>query len=403
MKLLQINKKNIDIFKGDDFKRFVIENVQKDSFALSMSAKMSSNSLQQQFTQQLHLHQKAADKLPAFVEKFCLFTLKSYEQCSSQATAMYKTALFSRGKLLDLTGGLGVDDWAFATAGNEVVSLEPNEELNELAAYNFRLLGVQNSIERISEKAEVFIEHINQHFDWVYCDADRRPGGKKVYDLSGSVPDILSLLPKIFSCTSNLLIKASPMVDITSCIRQLKSVEQTIVVQWRGEVREILFVVKKGFAEEGRISAVEVGDNGNVFQEVSSAKIKKTMLSEKASGLFLYEPVPAVVKAGLVNEVATAYGLSRMGINSAYLLGNEEGIAFWGRTFRIQISMLYKTDALKKYLKEKNIVKANVAKRDFPLQVEDIRKKFKLKDGGNDYLFFSKGTGGELLFFHCLK
>jgi len=402
LKLLQINKKNIDIFKGDEFKRFVIENVQKDSFALSLSAKMSSNSLQQQFTQQLHLYQKAADKLPAFVEKFCLFTLKSYEQCSSQATAMYKSSLFSEGNLLDLTGGLGVDDWAFAKAGNEVVSLEPDEELNEIAAYNFRLLGV-NHIQRIPQKAEYYLQNNNQMFGWVYCDADRRPGGKKVYDLSGSVPDILSLLPQIFSCTSTLLIKASPMVDITSCIRQLKSVEQTIVVQWRGEVREILFVVKKGFAEEGSISAVEVGDDGNVFQEVSSAKTKVSILTENAASRFLYEPVPAVVKAGLVNEVAAAYGLSRVGINSAYLLGNEEGVSFWGRTFRIQTSMLYKPEVLKKYLKEKNIVKANVAKRDFPLQVEDIRKKFKLKDGGNDYLFFSKGAGGELLFFHCLK
>jgi hypothetical protein len=233
LKLVQINKKNIDIFKGDEFKRFVIENVQKDSFALSLSAKMSSNTLQQQFMQQLHLYQKAADKLPAFVEKFCLFTLKSYEQCSSQATAMYKTSLFSKGKVLDLTGGLGVDDWAFAKAGNEVVSLEPNEELNEIATYNFTLLRV-NHIKRISVKAEDYLEKHNEVFGCVYCDADRRPGGKKVYDLSGSVPDILSLMLEIFSCTSTLLIKASPMVDITSCIRQLQRVERAIVVQWKG-------------------------------------------------------------------------------------------------------------------------------------------------------------------------
>lgn len=399
---MQINKKNIDIFKGDEFKRFVIENVQKDSFALSLSAKMSSNTLQQQFMQQLHLYQKAADKLPAFVEKFCLFTLKSYEQCSSQATAMYKTSLFSKGKVLDLTGGLGVDDWAFAKAGNEVVSIEPNEELNEIATYNFTLLGV-NHIKRISVKAEDYLENHNEMFGCAYCDADRRPEGKKVYDLSGSVPDILSLLPQIFSCTSTLLIKASPMVDITSCIRQLKRVERAIVVQWKGEVREVLFLVKKDYAGETRISAVEVDDQGQVLQEISSAKTNVPNLIEKVASRFLYEPVPAVVKAGLVNEVATSFGLCRVGINSAYLLGNEEGIAFWGRTFRIQTIMPYKPEVLKKYLKEKNIVKANVAKRDFPLQVEVIRKKFKLNDGGNDYLFFSKGAAGELLFFHCLK
>jgi len=399
---VQINKKNIDIFKGDEFKRFVIENVQKDSFALSLSAKMSSNTLQQQFMQQLHLYQKAADKLPAFVEKFCLFTLKSYEQCSSQATAMYKTSLFSKGKVLDLTGGLGVDDWAFAKAGNEVVSLEPNEELNEIATYNFTLLRV-NHIKRISVKAEDYLEKHNEVFGCVYCDADRRPGGKKVYDLSGSVPDILSLMLEIFSCTSTLLIKASPMVDITSCIRQLQCVERAIVVQWREEVREVLFLVKKDFAGEASISAVEVDDKGNVLQEISSAKANAPILIEKAVSRFLYEPVPAVVKAALVNEVAATFGLSRVGINSAYLIGNKEGIAFWGRTFRIQTIMPYKPEVLKKYLKEKNIEKANVAKRDFPLQVEDIRKKFKLKDGGNDYLFFSKGATAELLFFHCLK
>ncbi len=399
---MQINKKNIDIFKGDEFKSFVIENVQKDIFALSFSAKMSSNSLQQQFTQQLHVYQKAADKLPAFVEKFCLFTLKSYEQCSSQATAMYKTSLFLKGKLLDLTGGLGVDDWAFAKAGNEVVSLEPDEELNEIATYNFGLLGVSN-IRRTSVKAENYLQNNEQMFDWVYCDADRRPGGKKVFDLSGSVPDILSLLPEIFSCTPTLLIKASPMVDITSCIKQLKCVERSIVVQWRGEVREVLFLVKKDFAREAHISAVEVNNLGHVLQEISTVQTKALMLAENAAYRFLYEPAPAVVKAGLVNEVATSFGLSRVGTNSAYLLGNEEGIAFWGRTFRIQTSMLYKPDVLKKYLQEKNIMKANVAKRDFPLQVDEIRKKFKLKDGGEDYFFFSKTTTGELMVFHCLK
>lgn len=400
---MQINKKNIDIFKGDDFKHFVIENVQKDSFALSLSTKMTSNSLLQQFTQQLHLYQKAAYKLPSFVEKFCLFTLKSYEQCSSQATALYKTSLFSKGKVLDLTGGLGVDDWAFAAAGNEVVSLEPDQDLNELAEYNFRLLGVNHCIQRISGKAEDYLHNKNETFGCVYCDADRRPGGKKVYDLSESVPDILSLMHKIFSCTSTLLIKASPMVDITSCIRQLQCVERAIVVQWREEVREVLFLVKKDFAGEASISAVEVDDKGNVLQEISSAKANAPILIEKAVSRFLYEPVPAVVKAALVNEVAATFGLSRVGINSAYLIGNKEGIAFWGRTFRIQTIMPYKPEVLKKYLKEKNIVKANVAKRDFPLQVEDIRKKFKLKDGGNDYLFFSKGAPAELLFFHCLK
>lgn len=399
---MQINKKNIDIFKGDEFKRFVIENVQKDSFALSLSTKMSSNALQQQFTQQLYVYQKAADKLPAFVEKFCLFTLKSYEQCSSQATAMYKTSLFLKGKVLDLTGGLGVDDWAFAKADNEVVSIEPNEELNEIATYNFGLLGVSN-IRRTSVKAENYLQNNEQMFDWVYCDSDRRPGGKKVFDLSGSVPDILSLLPEIFSCTPTLLIKASPMVDITSCIKQLKCVERSIVVQWRGEVREVLFLVKKDFAGEAHISAVEVNDLGHVLQEISTVQTKVLMLAENAANRFLYEPVPAVVKAGLVNEVATSFGLSRVGTNSAYLLGNEEGIAFWGRTFRIQTSMLYKPDVLKKYLQEKNIVKANVAKRDFPLQVDEIRKKFKLKDGGEDYFFFSKTTTGELMVFHCLK
>lgn len=402
MKLLQSNKKNIDIFKGDEFKRFVTENVQKDSFALSLSTKMSSNALQQQFTQQLHVYQKAADKLPTFVEKFCLFTLKSYEQCSSQATAMYKTSLFSNGRFLDLTGGLGVDDWAFAEAGNEVVSLEPDEELNEITAYNFGLLGVSR-IQRISVKAENYLQNNTQMFDLVYCDADRRPGGKKVFDLSGSVPDILSLLPEIFSCTSTVLIKASPMVDITSCIRQLKSVEHTIVVQWKEEVREVLFVVKKEFTGGTRISAVEVDDAGNVVHGISTAQTEALMLAKMSTSRFLYEPAPAVVKAGLVNEIATSYGLARVGTNSAYLLGNEEGVAFWGRTFRIQTSMLYKPDLLKKYLQEKNIVKANVAKRDFPLQVDEIRKKFKLKDGGNDYFFFSKTTSGDLMVFHCLK
>jgi hypothetical protein len=403
LKLVQSKEKKTDIFLSPAFGEFIHENVQKDSFNLALSPQFSRNPAYKAYLQQLHIYQKALYKLPLYVEKKCIFTNRSYEQSSSQATALYKSTIFKVGRLLDLCGGLGVDDWAFATAGCEVYSLDPDEELNEFAAFNFTQLDVSEQITRITISAEDFLKDNISLFDGIYCDADRRSSGKKAYDLTHTLPDIVALLPALFRISEMILIKASPMADISACCQQLQNVEQVIVVEWEGEVRELLFRLRLGYTGKYTIEAVDVDANGYVLHRVVSEHEKQLAVASHAIATHFYEPAPAIIKAGLVQQVATGNRLFKVSQNSAYLLGSDLQRDFWGRVFYIKKQMRFQTGDFTTYLKENNIVKANVSKRDFPLNVEQIRKKFKLKDGGSDYFFFTTNNSGDRVIYHCLK
>src|SRR5574343_458021 len=190
--------------------------------------------------EQLSLLAKAQRKLPTWVKHGCFYTARGLEQCSSEGLAAYKSSLFNGKLMLDLSGGFGVDDVFFSKSFNEVISNDNNASLNELVRFNQERMGIA-SITRLDETAENYLSNSTSFFDLIYVDADRRPDSKgKIVTLEDSTPNVLALLPQLRLRTNRLLLKLSPMIDLTYLQKVLPHLQQLEVVGMKNEVKEVL-------------------------------------------------------------------------------------------------------------------------------------------------------------------
>jgi len=403
---VQNKEKITGYFTTDDFKTFINQHKGTDAAELLLRFSSSDNLKLRYFASQLALYEKACLKIPTYVDKLCLFTARAYEQASSETTACYKASLYQGKDVLDLAGGLGVDDWAFSQQFNEVISAEPDVELNDIARFNFSQMGITN-ISRVDQTAEQFLENNARKFDMVFLDADRRNTGIKTFLLGKSSPDIISLLPVIFNHTERVMLKVSPLMDIHSCKKQLPFIKTMEVVSVNNEVKELLIHLQKGYEGICELKAVDLSANGIQFEfegKYSENVQKNKPLFSFEEMAYFYEPATALIKS----ELAFTYTqglkekLNQVGVNSQFYLSNEKVESFFGRVFKIVSLAAYNPKRVKNYCKTLGITKANISKRNFPHSTDVLRKQLQLKDGGVDYFFFTK-SGNELLFFHCRK
>ena len=345
---------------------------------------------------------KASYKLPTLTSNYCWLPSKSYEQSSSELTALYKSLLYTGNSVIDLCGGLGVDDIAFSKVFSKVVSLDADEELNEIVKYNFKKIGI-NNIERITVFAEDFLAKNTSKFDLVYIDADRRPAANsKKFILSDCTPNILELLPQLKLITNQLLIKLSPMVDLNYCKSEIENIKAIHVVSLKNEVKEVLILVDFSGSNNIIIKAINIINEQNI-QEFNDLNLFDSVSKESNEKEYFYEPNASIIKANLSENYAQSLGLKMIALNTHFFVGNELIENFFGRSFKIVVSFSFSKSNLKSYLKEKGILKANISKRNFPINEAAIAKQFNLKTGGDEYLFFTQNNQGEKLFYHCRK
>jgi hypothetical protein len=342
---------------------------------------------------QILLHEKAKTKLSQFAEAGCWLTKKSFEQCSSEATAAYKSRLFSGKKMLDLSAGLGIDDIAFSSSFQQIVALDTDKLLNVLVRRNHQILNIQN-ITRLDTDAETYLSKCTEGYDLIYADADRRNQQGRSYGLSDASPDILRLLPLIFRHTGQLLLKLSPMFDIQESIRLLKGVSEIYVVERKGEVKELLTRVTPIENDNPIIHAVSCDEKGQVIRQYrNNAGSVNTPSQVHTYKGFLYEPSAALIKSGLTAKYLADLGMS-MADSSSYLAISELLHAdFFGRKFRIKEMFEFNKRLFKAFIEEENIHQANITIRNFPDSVDSFRKKWKLNDGGDKYLFLTTMGG----------
>jgi hypothetical protein len=352
--------------------------------------------------EQIRLFDKAQKKLPTWLQAGCLFTSKSFEQCSSLPLAAYKASLVSGNLLVDLSAGLGVDDVAFSQVFNNVIGVDADAELNTLVRYNFKKLGVTN-IKRVDAFAEDFLANFNKPFDVVYIDADRRTANnQKVYTLNDSSPDVLTLIPELLKSSTQILLKLSPMVDISYIQQALPNVSQIQVVGIKNEVKEVLVLIDKDAAQT-EIKAVQVNAEGKVEFEFSSPVQNEVDANNEVNFNFFYEPSNMVIKAGLSAQLSVSNDMRLVAKNSHYMLGTKAQLNYFGRGFKIIHHDIFSKSEFSKYIKQHNLTKANISARNFVTSVDEIRKVFKLNDGGEDYLFFTSNAAKQKLFWHCIK
>ncbi len=340
---------------------------------------------------QLLGRRKAKSKLPTWhnAKGIVYPPAINLEQCSSEATGLYKLSIIKKlidksdSSAVDLTGGLGVDSFFLSKAFNTVYFVEPNNELLKIAEHNHHQLEANNVIYH-TKTAEAFLETTQLHFSFAFIDPSRRDNSRKVFKLSDCIPDIVSIQDKLLTISRYLLIKASPLLDIQQALRELIHVKKVFVVSVGNECKELLFLSEHGFTEKVELSAVDLNSQGDIKSSFTFFldDEKKANPPQSEPLKFLYEPNTAILKAGAFKLVTEKYAVNKLSANT-HLYTSDHLIAdFPGKTLQVEI---LNPDSKKiKSLFRGGL--ANVITRNYPLKAEQLKKKFKLKDGGDKYL-----------------
>lgn len=349
---------------------------------------------------QIEAKKRSEKKLPTWFKTSNIYypNKLNIEQTSSEQTAEYKAKLVSGSSIIDLTGGFGVDSYYFAKKIAQVIHCEINDSLSSIVRHNFKALDLLN-IQCLNESGTDALKRIDIQFDWIYIDPSRRDDHKKkVFLLSDCTPNIKTFQSLFLKYANNVLIKTSPLLDIKATRNALDYVKELHIIAVNNEVKELLWILERDYKAEFRIKTVNVTKTGN--QEFDYKFVDETEINAEYSLplTYLYEPNVAILKAGAFATVSRALGIAKLHKHS-HLYTSGKFIDFPGRQFKIQKNIAFNKKA---FAKEK-ITKANVTTRNFPISVGDIRKKLKIKDGGNLYLFFTTDLNNSKIILICSK
>ena len=354
--------------------------------------------------QQIAGRQTARKKLPSWaaVDQLIYPPHLNMEQCSSEQTARYKAQIVDRqaahGRYVDLTGGLGVDFYWMSQAFQERVYVEQHAGLCALAEHNFRVLGHRCSI--CCCDTATYVAKMGPA-DVVFLDPARRDEhGGRTYGIADCSPNVLELLPLLWEKTAHVVLKLSPMLDWRKAVHDLQHVSQVHIVSVDNECKELVLVLDKEASGHLRLCCV---NNQQVFAIDGTLPTAPTasVSAVPANPAFLYEPNASIMKAGCFSVLMQRYPVSQLAPNSHLFVSEVEIRDFPGRGFHISsISSMNKRD-LKVSLA--GLSSANIAVRNFPLSVSQLRQKLKLKDGGDTYIFASTAADGGHQLFICRK
>ena len=359
---------------------------------------------------QIEGYATAKKKLPelAAIEGIWFPPRLSMEQCSSEATAKYKQSIVKRlggTSLTDLTGGFGIDFCYMARGMQKATYVEQQEVLCETARHNFPLAGLQNA-EVVNTSCEEYLQHIenNDGGRIIYLDPARRNiHGEKVFSISDCTPDVSQLQHTLAHNAACVMIKLSPMLDIAQALRQLRNVIEIHVVSVRGECKELLFIMSEK-EQELTYHCVNLETSDEPFSATQSQAHETPQLvspQQVTEGSFLFEPNASIMKAGMQNAFAERYNLKKLHPMSNLFVGERHIENVPARQFVIEGTSDFQKASLKVFLS--GIKQANVAIRNFPSTVDELRKRLKIKDGGTTYLFATTLADNTHCLIRCRK
>lgn len=382
-----------------DVQDYIDSNLKSDLQKLILKGSLFDDITIQELANQIVSKQKCERKLPSwFQTKNIYYPPKlNIEQTSSEVTAQYKSEVVCGKNLIDITGGFGVDAYFFSKKFEAITHCEINQELSGISAHNFKQLEATN-IQSLSENGIEYLQNSKEHFDLIYVDPSRRNDVKgKVFLLKDCEPNIPENINLLFEKTNTILIKNSPILDITSAINELKFVKEIHIIAVNNDVKELLFLLEKGHEEDVHIKTINFTKKDT--QEFDFRYHKKTVSTYSQPLEYVYEPNSAILKSGGFHEISNQLNIFKLHQHS-HLYTSEKRIEFPGRIFKILGIISYDKKKITKLLSNK---KANITTRNFPKTVAQIRKELKIKDGGDDFLFFTTNLQNELICLHCKK
>ena len=354
--------------------------------------------------QEIEGRQRLARKVPAWaaMESLRMPPRLSLEQCSGEAAAAYKARLAARlapagGSMADLTGGLGVDFAAMARHFAVGTYVERRPELCSLAAHNLPLLGLPQARVICAEATDYLAEM--EPVDWLFLDPARRDGaGRKTVLPEDCEPDIVALRPLLLEKGRHVLLKLSPMLDLSAAAAALPETEEMHVVAEGGECKELLLLLTPGHTGAPHIVCAEGAAS---FAFTPAEEHAATAPLAPVARRYLYEPGPALLKAGALKLPAARFGLAKLHPNSHLYTSDDYVAGFPGRTFRVEACYGFSKKELRRFAAD--CPRANLTLRNFPGRTDSLRRRLRLKDGGDHYCFATTLANGDKILVTCRK
>lgn len=360
--------------------------------------------------QQIEGWQLAQNKLPQWAEAEGLWfpPRLSMEQCSSEATALYKRGVIERlmpdaslrHSMVDYTGGYGVDFSYIAPLFGHASYVERLPHLCDIANHNFTQLNLTQA-EVVCAETNADSPLLRQEHSLAYIDPARRDtAGRKTVAIADCTPDITELLPIILDHTPVAMIKLSPMLDITQALRSLPHVSEVHVVSVKGECKELLLVCTQREPADTQFHCANLCTDDPIFI-CPAAEMREAQPSYGAPLTYLYEPNASILKANAQNSLAQSLHLQKLHPMSNLFTSAQKTDSFPGRTFRLIDHCDFNKKNLRRLLA--GITQANITIRNFPTSVAELRKRLKLRDGGTTYLFATTLADGTHALLRCEK
>ncbi len=350
--------------------------------------------------QQIAGWQTARKKLPtwAATDGIVFPPRLNMEQCSSESAARYKAKIVSSGnRFVDLTGGMGVDCWALSEKFRETVYVEQNEMLCQLASVNMPLLG--RNVEVVHADAVEYLAEM-PHADLVFVDPSRRDAnGFRTYGITDCVPNVAELLPVLLQRSDAVMLKLSPMLDWHKAIADLDNrVSQVHVVSIGGECKELLLVAGREKTVAPRMFCV---DDNSVFSCTTDENCVASIADGIGPGQWLLVPNASVMKAGCFAQLSARYHVNQVARQSHLFIADGRVQGFPGRQFCIVGTSTMNKHEVMAMLN--GVKSANISVRNFPMSAEQLRRRLRLEDGGDNYIFATSLADGSHVLLLCRR
>lgn len=384
-----------------EIKQFIREHLQDDVRVLALQSPKYPHLDMHGIVNQIAGRQLARHKIPSWyaMEDIVYPSHLPLEQCSSEQTAQYKASLLEGETLIDLTGGFGVDCAFLAGRFKHVTCFERQKELCDVARHNFSVLGLRHIVVQNGDGVEALARMPSA--DCIFIDPARRnEHGRKTVLMSDCEPNVEALEEVLMQKARRVMIKLSPMLDLSSALRSLKYTVEACVVSVQNECKELLLIlVPDATGREIGIRCVNFTNKGmQEFYFTPEEEAGTVIQYADTVEAYLYEPNASILKAGAFRAVASRFALRKLHPNSHLYTSGTRIETFPGRCFEVDAVGSFKDKKVFEGLSQ-----ANITVRNFPMPVVELRKRTKLKDGGETYIFATTLNDDKKVLIRCRK
>ncbi|WP_250255558.1 RsmD family RNA methyltransferase [Chryseobacterium sp. Marseille-Q3244] len=376
-----------NIILKQDVQNYINANLKTDLHSLLLKKSPFPEVSMQEIVQQIKGKQVAEKKFPFLLKEGIIFPPQlNMEQSSSEKTALYKSEILKGKKFIDLTSGFGIDAYYLSQNFEDITLIEQNTELLKIVEHNWNTLGKKAWF--INRKLEDFLNENQEKFDAIYLDPARRDENKnKVFLLEDLSPNILEIQEKLLSISDQVIIKLSPLIDLKYLISVLPNIFRFDIIALKNDVKEVVAFLSRE-NKNGIIGNCVNLESGEFSFSFTFGEEENAQSEYSEPEKFIYIPNNTILKAGIFNLIAEKFKVKKLHPNTHIYTSSERIIDFPGRVFEMEV-----IDSKK--IKKKD--QYNLISKNYPLKPDEIKKKYGLKDGGNDYLIFTQSKKGKII------